>query len=279
MNSEPTIAGVILTLNEAQDLHRALRSLSWCNEVIVLDSGSTDQTKAIALQTGARFYQRIPKPPFLITDQRNWALTHCEITSDWILFLDADEEVSPRLSTVIIETLLTSDQFDGYELAPRFWFMGRWLKHCQSFPCWHPRLVRRIPDPFVGGVWESFSPALRIGKIKFPYEHYAYSKGLDSWIIKHLRYADHESDIVLKQTATRGTLPLIALRAGRLRMLSAFLWPIRPVLRLFFNYFLRLGFLDGWQGLIYSLMMSIYESFVVIKVLEKKTSNAPTTLN
>lgn len=98
MDRKQTIAGVVLTLNEEQDLPRALMSLSWCDELIVVDSGSTDRTSKIAESFGALFIQHIQPPPFLITAQRNWVLASAGIVSDWVLFLDADEEVGSPLA-------------------------------------------------------------------------------------------------------------------------------------------------------------------------------------
>ena len=89
--TKPTITGVVLTLNEEYNLRRALRSLAWCDHIIVLDSGSVDSTRDIALEANASFYVYKQTPPFLITDQRNYALDHCDISTDWVIFIDAAE--------------------------------------------------------------------------------------------------------------------------------------------------------------------------------------------
>ena len=119
MDKRPTIAGVVLTLNEEQDLARALQSLSWCDELLVLDSGSTDSTQQVAERCHARFIQHRQDPPFLITDQRNWALDHCGLSSDWVLFLDADEEVGSNLVQAIKSSIHSGSKLDAYELTPR----------------------------------------------------------------------------------------------------------------------------------------------------------------
>lgn len=269
MTNTPSIAAVILTLNEERSLSRALESVQWCDEIIVLDSGSTDQTKSIASSYSARFITHIQDHPFLITQQRNWAITDCSIESEWILFLDADEVIGERLRKQIIEAISTN-YYRAYELAPRYWFFGQWLRHTQSFPNWHPRLLKRGYTLFEGGVWESFSKTNHVGRISEPYEHYAFTNGIDDWLLKHCRYADWESDSALeylhyKKQESFGTNRMVAQRS-----LAAIFWPLRPLLKFFHKYIFNRGFMDGWQGLLYCLLISSYELIVLIKILEKR---------
>ena len=272
MNSSlPSIAGVVLTLNEEHNLHTALSSLSWCDELLVLDSGSTDKTESIARLHGAQFQVHKQQPPFLITDQRNWAVQRCGLKSQWILFLDADEEIGPHLRQVILEKLSTESKYEAYELAPRFWFFGRWLRFTQQYPCWHPRLLMRGKGSFTGGVWESFTPTVNVGRIHQPYEHYAFSKGTDDWIHRHLRYADYEAHSIVEFLSTRTPSAFKTPRLRHLRIISARLWFFRPLMRLIQKYLLNLGFLDGWQGFVYAVLMFIYDCITVIKVIELRS--------
>ena len=268
MTRHNTIAGVVLTLNEEQDLARALRSLAWCDELLVVDSGSTDRTKDVSLSCGARFVQHIQTPPFLITKQRNWALDQAGLTSKWVLFLDADEEVTPRLSQNIISCINSEESSDAYELTPRYWFLGRWLKHTQGYPNWHPRLVKRGYVYFQGGVWESFTSGIRVSRLSIPYEHYAFSKGFDDWLERHRRYATWEAAEIVTHLTTRSTHHVSTQRWRYLRMLLSWIWPIRPLLRFIQKYILQLGFTEGWQGFLFSLMMMFYDLMTTIKVVE-----------
>ena len=109
-----SIAAVVLALNEENNLPRALSSLTWCNELVVLDSGSTDSTCQVAHRYKARFIQNIQAGPFKITDQRNWVLDHGSLSSDWILFLDADEEVGLELAQAIYSVINSVNPFDAY---------------------------------------------------------------------------------------------------------------------------------------------------------------------
>jgi len=268
MAEQPTIAGVVLTLNEEQDLGRALKSLSWCDELLVLDSGSTDLTQQVAELHQASFIQHRQDPPFLITNQRNWALENCGLSSDWVLFLDADEEVGPQLVQAIQTCLRTCTKIDAYELTPRYWFLGRWLKRTQGYPNWHPRLIRRGYTRFEGGVWESFAQGSKVGRISVPYEHYAFSKGFDDWLERHQRYSSWDAAQIVAFLTTRSSATLATRRWRRIRLILSQLWWLRPPLRFVQKYVLQAGFLEGWQGLLFALMMAGYELMTVIKVIE-----------
>ena len=274
MDSKPTIAGVVLTLNEENDLDRSLKSLQWCDELLVLDSGSTDSTHQIAVNHGARFYTHIQEQPFLITDQRNWALEECGLISDWVLFIDADEEIGPLLRDEIQSQISKQNASNAYELTPRYWFLGRWLKRTQGYPNWHPRLLRRGTTRFTGGVWESFIPQDNISRLLNPYEHYGFSKGLDDWIDRHQRYSSWDALQIFQYRSERNPSTYSSTRFASSRKLIAVLWPLRPLFRFFQKYIVNLGFLEGWQGLLYCLLITIYDIFVVVKYIQlsrKKT--------
>ena len=277
MVNRPMIAGVVLTLNEEQDLARALQSLSWCDELLVLDSGSSDSTQQVAERYQARFIQHRQDPPFLITDQRNWALDHCGLSSDWVLFLDADEQVGSNLVQAIQSSIHSGRNLDSYELTPRYWFLGRWLKHTQGYPNWHPRLIRRGATCFEGGVWESFAPDSRVGRISVPYEHYAFSKGFDDWLERHRRYSSWDAEQIVAFLTTRKSTTLTTRRWRSMRLFLSQFWWTRPPLRFLQKYVLQAGFLEGWQGLLFALMMAGYDIMTVIKVIEllRRQKNMP----
>lgn len=265
MDKTSTIAGVILCLNEERNLPRALTSLKWCDELLVVDSGSTDLSQNVSRLYNARFVVHKQEGAFLITDQRNWALEQCDLKSEWVVFLDADEEIGPALAHEIQRMTSTSSPFTAFELTPRYWFLGKWLKRTQGFPNWHPRLLRRESVRFEGGVWESFSQNALVSRIQYPYEHYAFSKGLDDWIERHQRYSSWDAQEIyqfLNSSVTRTA------RRRTLRIAMSYLWPIRPLLRFIQKYFLQFGFLEGWQGLLFCLLMSFYDLMTVIKIIE-----------
>ncbi len=264
------VAAVVLSLNEARNLPRCLRSLSWCDERLVVDSGSSDGTQAVAISHGARLLEHRQPGRFLITDQRNWALEHGGLHSEWVLFLDADEEVGPECRAAILTAIDNAATTLGFELTPRYWFLGRWLKRTQGYPNWHPRLVRRGRLRFEGGVWESFPAGSPVGRIAAPYEHHAFSKGMDDWLERHQRYADWEAERILAFLERGRSEALATRRHLALRRLAARLWPLRPLLRFTQKYLLQGGVLEGWQGLLFSLLMANYELITVVKVIERQ---------
>ena len=265
-----TIAGVVLCLNEAENLPRALDSLTWCDEVLVIDSGSTDGSQEIAISCGARMLQHRQIGQFLITEQRNWTLNQGQLQSDWVLFLDADEEIGGRCKEAIERAIQHPAAADGYELTPRYWFLGRWLKYTQGYPNWHPRLLKQGVLHFEGGVWESFSSAGSISRIHEPYEHYAFSKGIDDWLERHRRYAGWEAERIEAVLTGGGVQALGTQRWKQLRFVMARAWPLRPIFRFAQKYVLQGGFLEGWQGLLFALLMAGYDLITVVKVIEKR---------
>ena len=285
-----SLTAIVLTLNEEINPSDCLQSLSWCPRLVVVDSGSSDSTQEIAHQYGADFYQHIFDGPFLITDQRNWALSQCFVDSEWVLFIDADERVSPALQKEICR-LLNSNQdggsprFDACYLAPAYIFCKKWLRYSQHYPNWHPRLLRPSQVQLTGGVWESFATLNGrplnpecITSISEPYTHLAFSKGIDDWLVKHLRYANWDASLITDYLQSKSN-PLSTLRKTRLRTLSFRLWYLRPLLRFLHKYFFSLGILDGWQGLLFCLIMSFYELIVVWKVVAWKQFSSPSPRN
>lgn len=267
MRSED-VSAVILCLNEKENIKRCVESLRWCKEIVVVDSGSWDGTQEYAESLGANVVVNRPHGRFLISEQRNWALDNIKFNANWILFVDADEVIGPECRSEILSRVSSNEAYDSYELAPRYWFMGRWLKKTQGFPCWHPRLLKRTTARFEGGVWESFCCNARVGQIKAPYEHYAFSKGLDDWLIRHIRYADWEAERVVCFLKSNRLEDLKTSRFILARGIAARLWPARPLLRFSQKYLLQGGFWEGWQGLLFCMMMAMYELITVIKVVE-----------
>jgi len=273
--AKASIAVVILTHNEEENLPACLASVQWADEILIVDSGSQDQTKAIARSHNIRTLTR-RITPFLISEQRNFALQQGGITAEWILFVDADEIITEALRHELQQTLASvSLETIAYRLAPKFIFLGRWLRHCGGYPVWHDRLLRNGELRFRGGVWESFDLTtqsnITIGHIKEPYIHNSLNKGIDDWLAKHSRYATAEArDILttLGEQIDEGKMHVRTTRKRGLRTIAAYLWPLRPILRFCIMYFWQRGFLDGLPGLLYSLMIVCYEFLIVLKVIE-----------
>lgn len=269
------ITAVILTKNEELRLAKALASLRFCERVVVLDSGSTDRTGAIAQAMGVEFVVHIPEPPFRISEQRNWALDNLDIKTPWVLYLDADEEI-PRPLAEELHRIATAEpvMHDAYELTPRYLFWGRWLKRTQGYPNWHPRFVRHGHARFAGGVWEHFDEGVNVGRIVVPYDHFANCKGLKDWLDRHYRYASWDADRVIAALDTGDFSHLGTARKARLRRWAARLWPLRPIGRFVHMYVLRLGFLEGVASLNFCLLYAFYELMIVNLIVERRRVRA-----
>ncbi|HDH96448.1 MAG TPA: glycosyltransferase family 2 protein, partial [Proteobacteria bacterium] len=152
---------VIIAYNEEANIERALASVAWADEIVVVDSGSTDRTVEICRRHGARVIER-PWEGFIA--QKNFALAQAE--NEWVLSIDADEEVSPRLAESIKSVLAGDGRFDGYMVKRRVFYLGRWINHCGWYPDWRVRLVRKSKARWVGDqVHETLEVDGAVGRI------------------------------------------------------------------------------------------------------------------
>ena len=265
------ITAIVLTKNEELTLARALDSLSFCRRTVVVDSGSTDRTADIARERGADVFTNVQQPPFRIDVQRNWSLDSCDIRTTWVLFLDADEVVTPTLQNALRNIAADhGDPHAAYELTPRYLFWGTWLKRTLGYPNWHPRFVRLGAARFAGGVWEHFETHGTVGRVADPYDHFANCKGIDDWIARHVRYASWDADMQcsLMESGQAGSFGTA--RKAKLRALAARLWRWRPLGRFLYMYVFRLGFLDGIAALHFCRRYFIYDTMFVQMVIEKQ---------
>jgi glycosyltransferase involved in cell wall biosynthesis len=270
MRCSSGIACVILTRNEEANLPRCLASVAWCVERVVVDSGSSDRSCEVAAALGARVVVHRPDGVFNIAEQRNWALDSADLTAEWVLFLDADEEATPAMRTAIEQAVANAGELNAFELTPRYLFWGRWLKRTQGFPNWHARLVRRGQVGFAGGVWEHFDARARRGFIAEPYNHYANSKGLSDWLARHDRYSSWDAQRIAEYLGSGDAAALGTTRKATMRRWAARWYPLRPFARFAHTYFLRLGFLEGYPAFVFCTLYFFYEWMTVIKVIELK---------
>jgi glycosyltransferase involved in cell wall biosynthesis len=275
-----TITAVVLTKNEEKNLAACLDHLKWVDDLVVLDSGSTDATLYLAKEYRARVFVNAAEK-FIIADQRNWALDHCGIKTAWVLFVDADEIITEKLAEQVRRAVAGAPpDVAAFQLCVKFMFLGRWLKRTCRFPSWHDRLVCFGRARFKGEVWECFDTQGKVGRIEEPYLHYAFNNGMDVWIARHQRYAEWKASETLKQRAGGGMSfsemvrkIFLGDRRERGRVLELFAGQclaISPALRFIQYYFVRRGFLDGRAGFIYARMMATYQFLIYLNVLEKE---------
>ncbi|MFA6961786.1 MAG: glycosyltransferase family 2 protein [Opitutaceae bacterium] len=258
---------VILTLNEEQNLPFCLASTVGCDDVVVLDSGSTDRTVEIARAAGARVFVN----PFKnFADQRNHADAVIPFLHDWVFHLDADETLTPELVAECTERSTSADaaQLDGFFAAPRMRFHGRWIPHCTDYPAWQARFVHTKRFRFIEvGHGQREAPGLRLGRLQNSYDHNLSSQTDTEIQAKHARYALTEAaafvsssrptSVVWKELCSHD--PLIRRRA--LKEASYHL-PARGPLRFAYQYIFRGGFLDGPPGLTYCRLLASYEQAI-----------------
>ena len=232
---EVRISAVLITKNEAMNLTDCLESLRFCQEWIVLDSQSSDDTAAIAQRFGCRVINDADWQGFGIQKQR--ALDAA--TGEWVLSIDADERITPELAAEI-QQAIRSNAADGYYIARRSQFLGRWMRHGGWYPDRVLRLARRAnarfdPTP----VHEKMLVSGRIAELKQPMLHYSY-RSIEDVLAKQKTYA--LAGAAKKSGAgVSGGVVMALLRSG---------WTF---VRL---YGVRLGFLDGRQGLVAALAKS-----------------------
>ena len=272
------VSVLILTLNEAGNIGRCIASVTWSDDVVVLDSFSADATVERAAAGGARVYQRAFDN---FAGQRNHALDHIEFRHDWVLHLDADEVVTDELAREIAASI-QEPGFDAYRLASKMMFMGRWLRFSAMYPCYQVRLGRKDQLRFeqVGHGQREVIGAGQVGTLAAPYLHFGFSKGLADWLERHNRYSSDEAAKGV-EWLRQGSGGLAGLFSGdpsgrrrALKRLSVRL-PLRPALRFIYMYVLRLGFLDGRAGFIYCRLLAMYEYWIVLKMRELKQAPKP----
>jgi glycosyltransferase involved in cell wall biosynthesis len=255
-------SAVILTLNEEKALPDCLRSLECCDDIVLLDSGSADGTVALAREAGARVFTR----PFdTFASQRNYAQRAIPFRHPWVLHLDADERMTPGLDREC-RAAAGRPGPDGYRIAPKMMFEGRWIPHCTDFPAFQARFVRAPGFLFVqAGHGQREDPSMRMENLRESYLHDLSIFGRDAWLQKHRGYARAEA-LALREASQDESFGRLfsgdrLVRRRALKRLS-FKLPLRPALRFIYQYGLRRGFLDGRQGLDYCLLLARYERFI-----------------
>ncbi|GAA4642534.1 glycosyltransferase family 2 protein [Pontixanthobacter gangjinensis] len=264
---------IILTRDEAIHLPRVLASVANIAErVIIVDSGSTDETINIALQSGASVFER---PWLNYADQFQWALGHCGIDTEWVMRLDADEWIGPDLVRNLRATLpALAAETTGISLDRQHHFLGRWIKHGGRYPL----SLLRIWRPAAGRIeqrWMDEHIILTHGDIlhvrgKFVDDN---QRGLGFFTTKHNVYASREAaDILIAKYQLDGEQDRSEIastgqakrkRSAKLSFYNRLPLGVGPAMYFLFRYIFQRGFLDGRAGLIYHLLQGFWYRFLV----------------
>jgi len=248
MKLKKGISVCIITKNEEDSIKKCISSLNWANEVIVLDSFSTDRTLEIAKRMNARIYRRKFDN---FVKQKNACISYAR--HEWILALDADEVITAKLAEIILMKISSQEtEYSGYYIPRKTFYLNQWIKHSGWYPNYTVRLFKKNSGKFEGpGVHETVKVKGHTCKIKLPLHHYSYRN-----IGEHIDKINFYSTLIAHEKYSQGKR-------------SSVIWAIlKSISKFFLTYFWKLGFLDGRAGLIISVLGGYYNFQKYIKLWE-----------
>ena len=282
------ISVIILTYNEELNIGNCLKSVAdWANEIIIVDSFSADKTLEIA----KKYTNKIAQRTFVNqAEQFNWALDNLEIKNEWILRLDADEYLTEELKSEISEifNIRTSDvlnvpklDINGFYIKRQVYFMGRWIRHGGYYPAWFLRLFRKGKARSEESKMDEHLVLLEGKAERLKNDFIDDNKKNLSWFIqKHNNYASREADGILRTSdvlniGTSNVQKLSGQVARKRWLKDNFYYRLplfcRAYLYFCYRYFIRLGFLDGKEGLMFHFLQGFWYRFLVdAKIYESK---------
>ncbi len=234
------LSAVVLTLNEEKDIGECLRSLKFCDEVLVIDSGSIDQTVKIATSLGADVYNHVFQD---FSETRNFGLKKSK--GDWVLFVDSDERVPDPLKKEIIQTLARQNNYSGYYFKRDDFMFGKWLKHGETAYVRLLRLAKKDSGLWERSVHETWQVEGKTGEFKNALQHYSHPT-----IEEFVKKINYYSSFDAKEHFKGG-------KKSKWWHLATY-----PIAKFVQNYIFRLGFLDGKVGLVFATLMS-FNSFLI----------------
>jgi len=278
------VSVLVITYNEELHIGACLRSVAgWADEIFVVDAHSTDATRRIAEAEGARVVEHDFEYP---AQQKNWALQNLPFRNEWVLLLDADEHVPPELRDETAALIVSDGNgCDGFWMRYRLIFYGKWIRHCGWYPSWILRLARRSKMRFEDRpVDEHLIVDGPTGRLSHDLLHES-RRDLAFWIAKHNRYSSQNARLYfdLRRGRAAGDTMQPRLAGGqaeRKRYIKERIWPHLPgrgILFFLYMYIFRLGFLDGYRGLMFCAMHGMFQQFITYKVweLERETESQP----
>ncbi|GBF82770.1 hypothetical protein AsFPU1_4204 [Aphanothece sacrum FPU1] len=298
MTAKIPVSVLIPAKNEELNLPACLESVARADEVFVVDSQSSDRSIEICEQYGAKVLQfqfngRWPK-------KKNWSLDNLPFRNDWVLIVDCDERITTELWDEIAIAIENQD-YNGYYLNRKVFFLGKWIRYGGKYPDWNLRLFRHelgryenlhtedIPNTGDNEVHEHVILEGNVGYLKNDMLHIDF-RDIYHWLERHNRYSNWEARVyynILAGDDESGTIGsnLFGNAVQRKRFLKK-IWvklPLKPLLRFIIFYIIRLGFLDGQAGYIYGRLLSQYEYQIGVKLYELRKFggqlNVPTHLS
>ena len=284
LSTKVPVSILIPIKNEAANLPRCLASVAWADEIVVVDSASTDGSQKIAEGCGARVVQfefngTWPK-------KKNWALENLPFKHEWVFILDADEVMAPEAEAEFRAIVTDANHaVAGYWINRRFMFMGKWLRHAY-YPNWNLRLFKhrlgrheKLTDVDTQSgdneVHEHVVVQGETARLRCEMDHYAFPS-VAVFVEKHNRYSNWEARVALDRYLRAGAGHLQKGSVGARRKLKQ--WsqalPFRGLLRFLYVYLWQRGFLDGKEGYYFARLHGFYEFLNVAKTFEMKSDAA-----
>jgi glycosyltransferase involved in cell wall biosynthesis len=276
------VSVILLTYNEEKNLPLTLQQLSgWVDEIFVVDSFSTDHTLAIAQQHGVAVFQN-----YFETHTKQWlfALTELPIKNQWILGLDADQQLTPLLAEEIRQLFRHGDpKHDGYYIKRRMFFLGTWIQHGGYYPRYLLKLFRRDKVFLDAGELMDHHFYVRgtTGKLTHDLIEDNKNETLQFWLTKHIRYATLQAQEECNHTRTGKATPASFFgNQDERRQVLKNIWEklplfLRPLLYFTYRYFFQLGFLDGYSGFIFHFLQAFWYRFTVDSLIYESRHQKP----
>ena len=247
-----TVSVIVITYNEERNIDACLKSVQWADEIIVVDSQSTDKTIPIALQYTNKVYVKEWEG---YSENKNYALR--QVSSEWVLWIDADERVTPELAEEIKQRIAGNPAENGFECARRAFFLGKWIRHCGWYPGYVLRLFRHNSAQFNHHkVHEGLVLDGKHGRLKNDLLHFT-DDSLEHYLWKFNRYTSFAAE----ELAERGKKPVF---------LNILFRPLHAWLKM---YIFKLGFLDGMQGFMLCFLSAGYVAMKYAKLWENVKVN------
>ena len=264
---------LILTHNEEINIQDCINSVSSSDDIVILDSFSSDKTTEIAEKNNVRIYQREFDN---YAAQRNYALSEIVYKNKWLFMLDADERATQDFERELTEKLKSvHEDVSILRFRRKDIFQGRWLKRSSGYPTWFGRVLKIGSVKVEREINEEYHTDGNVEYLKEHILHYPFNKGIEYWIERHKRYSSMEAEYLTSGTAGQriklGNLfsrdPIIRRKALKQTL---YLLPFRPFLVFIYLYIFSFGFLDGKAGYKFCRLRAMYERMIVVKMKEKK---------
>lgn len=240
IETKKMVSAIVLSKNEEKNIESCLRSLSFCDEIILIDDYSADKTIEIAEKNNAVIFKRNLGNDF--SEQRNFGLSKAK--NKWVLFIDADEIVPEKLQKEII-TATQRRGINGYYIPRRDFLFGKQIKHGDVENIFILRLAKKSAGKWTGQVHETWNVNGKLGKLKHEITHYPHQT-ITEFLSEIDFYSSIRAEELFSQKKKSGIIPIL----------------VYPKLKFINLYVLKLGFLDGLSGFVHALLMSLY-SFLV----------------